>query len=144
MRRIQGGLSVILLLLIGIAGGILLALSPDLALPVAALFLPGLAAFALDQSPGWAIARAILLFQAAASIHPLADAWYRCAGVESCVTYLAQWRLVLVVWLAGAAALALAHLLPLALKLLDDRKTAQRRTTLTARRQSLADEWGLR
>ena len=103
MKRLKVGFGGVLLLLIGVAGGGLLALSPDLALPLAALFLPGMIAFALDRSTGWAVARAILLFQAAASAHPLVEAWYRCAGIDSCLSYLTPWPIILTVWLAAAA-----------------------------------------
>ncbi len=112
-------------------------------MPLAVLLLPGLLALILDRSPGCGVAQAILLFQAAACVRPVADAWYRCAGVDSCMGFLTGTPMVMRVWLAGAAAWVIAQILPLVLKVLDDRRLAQRRAALAARREELVAEWGL-
>jgi hypothetical protein len=137
------GISGLMVLLLGLAGGALIALSPDIALPLAVLLLPGLLALIVDRTPGCAVARAILLFQAAASVHPVMDAWYRCAGIDGCMSYLAEWSTVLRVWLAAAAAWVAVQTLPIALKVLDDRQLRDRRSVLADRRDALAAEWGL-
>jgi hypothetical protein len=121
----------------------LIALSPDIALPLSILLLPGLLALLFDRTPGCGVARAILLFQAAACVHPVMDAWYRCAGIDGCMSFLAEWPTVLRVWLAAAAAWMMVQLLPLGLKVLDDYRLRYRRTLLAARREALAAEWGL-
>lgn len=136
----MGGLIVLLLAL---AGGGLIALSPDIALPLAVLFLPGLIALIFDRSHGCGVARAILLFQGAACVHPVMGAWYRCAGIDGCMSYLAEWPTVLRVWLAAAAAWVAVQTLPIALKVLDDRQLRDRRSVLADRRDALAAEWGL-
>ena len=46
-------------------------------------------------------------------------------------------------WLAAAAAWIMTQTLPLAIKLLDDYRIRYRRSVLVARREALADEWGL-
>jgi hypothetical protein len=141
--RLGRGLSGLIVLLLGVAAGGLIALSPDIALPMAVLMLPGLFALIVDRSPGWGLARAILLFQAAASVHPVMHAWYRCTGIDGCMNYLTEWPTVFRVWLAAAAAWAVAEILPLGLKLLDDYRMRHRRGVLAARREALVTEWGL-
>ena len=113
-----------MVLLLALAGGGLIALSPDIALPLVVLLLPGLLALVLDRSPGCGVARAILLFQGAACVHPVINAWYRCAGIDGCMNYLAEWHSVLPVWLAAAAAWVMTQILPMGLKLLDDYRIA--------------------
>jgi hypothetical protein len=137
------GMAGLIVLLLGLAGGGLIALSPDIALPLVVLLLPGLLALILDRTPGCALARAILLFQAAACVHPVMDAWYRCAGIEGCMSLLAEWPTVLRVWLAAAAAWVVSQALPLGLKVLDDHRLRIRRSALAARREALTTEWGL-
>ncbi len=137
----QGGGGLIVLLL-GLASGGLIALSPDIALPLTVLLLPGLLALVLDRSRAWGVARAILLFQAASCVHPVLDAWHRCSGVDDCMIYLAAWPTVLRVWLAGATAWVIAQILPLGLKVLGDYRLQYRRSALKNRRDELAAEWG--
>ena len=141
--KLGRGMDGLIVLVLALAGGGLIALSPDIALPLVVLLLPGLLALLLDRTPGCGIARAVLLFQGAASVHPVMDAWYRCVGIDGCMSYLAEWPTVLRVWLAGAGALVVAQILPLGLKLLDDHRMHHRRAVLADRRAALAAEWGL-
>jgi hypothetical protein len=141
--KLGGGLRGLVILLLGLAGGGLIALSPDIAMPLSILLLPGLLALVFDRTPGCGVARAILLFQAAACVHPVMDAWYRCAGIDGCMSFLAEWPIVLRVWLAAAAAWVMVQMLPLGLKVLDDYRLRYRRAVLAARREALATEWGL-
>lgn len=141
--KLGRGMSGLLVLLLALAGGGLIALSPDIALPMAVLLLPGLLALVLDRTPGCGVARAMLLFQGAACVHPVMEAWYRCAGIDRCMSYLAEWPAVLQAWLAAAAAWALIQILPLGIKVLDEYRLRHRRSVLTARREVLASEWGL-
>jgi hypothetical protein len=112
-------------------------------LPLTVLLLPGLLALIMDRTPGCGVARAIVLFQGAACVHPVMDAWYRCAGIDGCMSYLAEWPTVLRVWLAAAAGWIVVQTLPLGLKVLDDYRLRYRRSLLVARRDSLTTEWGL-
>ena len=132
-----------MVLLLALAGGGLIALSPDIAMPLAVLLLPGLLALILDRTPGCGVARAILLFQGAACVHPVIDAWYRCDGIDGCMSYLAEWPTVLRVWLAAAGAWVAMQILPLGLKILDDYRLRHRRSLLVARREAITAEWGL-
>ena len=141
--KLGRGMAGLIVLLLALAGGGLIALSPDIALPLCVLLLPGLLALLLDRTPGCGVARAILLFQAAACVHPVMDAWYRCDGIDGCMSFLAEWPTVLQAWLAAAAAWVMVQLLPLGLKVLDDYRLRYRRTVLAARREALAAEWGL-
>jgi hypothetical protein len=141
--KLGRGLGGLIVLLLGLAGGGLIALSPDIALPMAVLLLPGLLALMLDRSPGYGIARAMLLFQGAACVHPVLGAWYRCAGIDRCMSYLTEWPTTLWVWLAAGTAWLLSQILPLGLKVMDDYRLRYRRSALQAKRQTLAEEWGL-
>ncbi len=141
--RLTRGMDGVVVLILALAGGGLIALSPDIALPLALLLLPGLLALILDRTPGCGLARAILLFQGAACVHPVVEAWYQCSGIDGCMSYLTGWPTFLRVWLAAAAALAVAHVLPLGLKVFDDHRLHHRRSVLVGRRETLAAEWGL-
>jgi hypothetical protein len=141
--KIGRGVGGLIVLLMALAGGGLIALSPDIALPLAVLLLPGLVALVLDRSHGCGVARAILLFQGAACVHPVMSAWYRCAGIDGCMSYLAEWQSVLPVWLAAAVAWILSQVLPLGLKMFDDYRLRYRGAALVARREALVEEWGL-
>ncbi|PPQ28119.1 hypothetical protein [Rhodopila globiformis] len=140
LGRLAGGLVVLLL---GLIGGGLIALAPDIAVPAGILLAPGLVAFMLDPTPGHALARAMLLFQAAAALRPLDQAWFRCEGLHACMGTLAQPRQVLLVWIMAALAWLLTQILPIGLKLLSDYRVRVRRATLEARRDRLIAEWGL-
>lgn len=141
--RLARWMSGVVVLVLALAGGGLIALSPDIALPLTVLLLPALLAFIMDRSPGCGLARAIVMFQAAACVHPVVDAWYRCTGIDGCMTFLAEWPTVLRVWLAAAGAWVLAQLLPLGLKIMDDYRLQRRRVVLVAKREALVAEWGL-
>jgi hypothetical protein len=70
-------------------------------------------------------------------------AWYRCAGIDGCMSYLAEWQSILPAWLAAAAGWTMSQVLPLGLKMLDDYRLRYRGAALAARRQALVEEWGL-
>jgi hypothetical protein len=140
LSRAAGGLIVLLL---GLTGGGLIALAPDIAVPAGILLAPGLFAFMFDPTPGHALARAMLLFQAAAALRPLEEAWFRCEGLHACMDTLAHPRQVLTVWTMAALAWLLTQILPVGLKLLSDYRVRTRRSMLEARRDKLAAEWGL-
>jgi hypothetical protein len=141
--KLGRGMSGLMVLLLALASGGLIAFSPDIALPLLLLLLPGLIALVLDRSPGCGVARAMLLFQGAACIRPVINAWYRCDGIDGCMSFLAEWTAILPVWLAGGTAWLLTQILPLGLKLLDDYRSRHRSTALLAQRQALVEEWGL-
>lgn len=141
--RASRGLTAVIVLLLALAAGGLIALSPDIALPLAVLLLPGLLALIVDRTPSCGVARAILLFQGAACVHPVSEAWYRCAGIDGCMSYLTEWSTVVWVWLAAAAAWLVVQTVPLGLKLLGEHRLQYRRSVLITRRAALASEWGL-
>nr|WP_294526084.1 hypothetical protein [uncultured Rhodopila sp.] len=141
--KLGGAAGGMMLLLVGLAAGGLIAVAPDIAVPAAVLLAPGLVAFMFDPTPGRAVARAMLLFQAAASFQPLSDAWSRCEGMESCMDTVVRPRAVLTVWLMAALAWLLTQALPIGLKLLSDYRVRARRAALAARRDRLVKDWGL-
>jgi len=132
-----------LLLVIGLGGGGLIALSPDIAIPLIVLLLPGLITLLIDPTPGAALARAMLLFQGATCVDPVASGWYRCAGIHGCLHYLCDPPTVARSWLAALTAWLVAQVLPIGLKMLDDHRLKKARATLVKRRADLIDEWGL-
>jgi hypothetical protein len=143
-RPMDGGAAgALILLLLGLACGGVMALSPDIGLPLLILLLPGLIYLVVDRSAGWATARAILLFQAAACVHPVAAAWYQCSGVDGCMSMLAAPTTVLRVWLIGGVGWLMAQTVPIALRLLNDWRLRHYRVLLEQRRASLSKEWGL-
>ncbi|MFL5251472.1 MAG: hypothetical protein ACJ8AI_01005 [Rhodopila sp.] len=141
--RLGHATGALIVLLLGVIGGGLIALAPDIAVPSGILLAPGLVAFLFDSSSGRAIARAMLLFQAAAALRPLQEAWFRCEGLRACMDILAQPRQILTVWTMAALAWLLTQILPIGLKLLSDYRIRMRRIALEARREKLATEWGL-
>jgi hypothetical protein len=143
MKRIGGAAGALFVLLLGLTGGGLIAMAPDIALPGAVLLAPGLAAMLFDPTPGYAVARAMVLFQATVAVRPLTDAWSRCEGIESCMDTLVRPRLVLIVWTMAALAWVLTQVVPLGLKLLSDYRVGVRRTALQQRRETLVADWGL-
>ncbi len=136
-------MDMLVLLALGLAGGGLMALSPDIAVPLTVLMLPGLVTLLLDRSPGSALARAVLLFEGAASVNPIVQAWYRCSGIHDCMQRLCSPTLILRVWLAACLAFLVAQILPIGLKLLEDHRLRIRRAVLQERRAALIEEWGL-
>ena len=142
-KAIGGAAGVLFVLVIGLTGGGLIAMAPDIAMPGAVLLAPGLAALLFDPTPGKAVARAMLLFEAAVAVRPLTDAWYRCEGMQSCMDTLVRPRLVLIVWTMAAFAWLLTQVLPIGLKLLSDYRANVRRTVLRERRDALVADWGL-
>lgn len=141
--KLGRGFNGFVVLLLALAGGVLIALASDIALPVAILLLPGLLALPFDRSPGCGVARAILLFQLAACVQPILGAWYRCDGIDGCMAELAAWPTIFPAWLAAVAAWVLTQILPLGLKMLDDFRIGRHLQALADRRQALVEEWGL-
>jgi hypothetical protein len=140
----MGGLMRTLLVLgltIGIAA--LLAMSPDLAVPVVFLLLPSLVTLLVDSTPGLGLARAMLLFQSTVCIGPVQHAYYDCSGLSACMTRICTPMTVLVAWLAEACAWALTEVAPIALRLLEDVRLRARRVDLQKQRADLVEEWGL-
>ena len=133
-----------LLLVIGIGCGGAIAIAPDIAAAVLVLLIPGLIAVMIDPTPGRAVGRAILLFQGAASVRPMTSIWFHCDGINACVGMVTDRQTVLTVLLAAGFGLVLTLVLPIVLKVLDDRRTELRRNQLMGQRQALIEEWELR
>ncbi|WP_428485741.1 hypothetical protein [Rhodopila sp.] len=140
LSRASGGL---VLLIVGLGCGGMIAVAPDIAAAVLLLLLPGVVGWLLDPTPGKAIGRTMLLFQGAASIHPIVSIWFQCDGLDACVAMAADRRTVLVVLLAAGFGFVLTQILPMALKLLDDGRIRIRRARLVAERQKIVEEWEL-
>lgn len=133
----------LLLLTAGLGGGIIVAAAPDVAAAVLVLQLPGALLWLFDPTPRRAVGRTVLLFQAAASVRPLAGLWYECEGLRQCVGMATGTRPVLIVLLCGGFGFVLTLALPIVIKLLDDGRTKLRVDHLTAERQRLTEAWEL-
>jgi hypothetical protein len=140
LSRLGGGL---MLLVVGLGCGGVIAMAPDITAAALVLQIPGVLAWLVDPTSGKAIGRTILLFQAAASVHPIVSIWFQCDGLGACVAMVAERRTLLTVLLAVAGGFALTQVLPLILKLLDDARMKIRRAGLIAEREKLVEEWAL-
>jgi hypothetical protein len=140
---LRGAARGLVILMLGLSGGCMIALAPDIAMPLVVLMLPGLVALLIDSRPGLTLARAMLLFQAAACADPVADAWFRCAGIHGCLDYLSAPLTVARAWTAGAAAFVLAQVMPIVLKIVEDYRLRDKRSRLEERRKELVADWGL-
>lgn len=133
----------LVVLAVGLVCGGVIAIAPDIAAAALVLQIPGVVVLLLDPSPGRAIGKTVLLFQAAASVRPVVAIWFRCDGLRACVALVTERRTILIVLLAAAGGFALTQILPLGLKLLDDARLKIRGDHLAAERQKLIDEWEL-
>lgn len=136
-------LRLMVILGLGLSGGILIALCPDIAVPATILFLPSLITLLMDPSPHQRLSQGMLLFQAAAVAAPLRQAWYSCSGLHGCAAFLLQPGLILHAWLAAMLAWLLTQVLPIGVKLWDDVRLRRRREELVQRRRVVTEEWGL-
>jgi len=135
--------AVLPLLILGLGCGGLVALSPDIAGAIIVLQLPGALVWLFDLTPRRVIGRTLLLFQAAGSIRPIVSIWYQCEGLRECVAMATSTRNVVAVMLFAACGLLLMQALPMLIKLIDDRRTAEWRQQLSDEREQLAAEWEL-
>lgn len=136
------GMSIgLMVLVVGLGCGAVIATTPDIAAAAIVLQLPGIIVFLVDPTPGRGIGRTMLLFQGAASVHPISQIWYQCDGLNACVAMATDRRTVLVVLLAAAFGFVLTQILPMVLKLVDDGRMKIRRARLVAERQRLVEEW---
>jgi hypothetical protein len=126
-----------------IAIAVLLAMSPDLAIPVVFLLLPSLVTLLIDTTPGLGLARAMLLFQSTVGIGAVQHAYYDCAGLSACMTRICTPATVIATWLAAGCAWALTEVAPIVLRLLEDVRLRARRVDLQKQRADLVEEWGL-
>jgi hypothetical protein len=130
-------------LVMGLCGGLLIAQSPDLAVPVLTLLLPSLLAVVFDKSPELGVARSMLTFQISACIVPIHDAWYACSGLHACMSMLCDQTTLARTWLFGALALALTKATPVALRFWEALRLKRVRARLEQQRQAIIEEWGL-
>lgn len=133
----------LMVLAVGLVCGGVIAVAPDIAAAVLVLQVPGVVVLLLDPSPGRAIGKTILLFQAAASVRPTVSIWFQCEGLRACVAMATERQTILIVLLAAAGGFVLTQILPLGLKLLDDARIKVRCEHLTLERQKLVEEWEL-
>jgi hypothetical protein len=139
----SGLMRVLMALGMTVAIAALIAMSPDLAVPVVFLLLPSLVTLLIDRTPGLGLARAMLLFQATVCIGPVQHAYYDCSGLSACMTRICTPMTVLIAWVAAACAWALTEVAPIGLRLLEDVRLRARRVDLQKQRADLVAEWGL-
>ena len=140
LSRLGSGM---LLLVAGLCAGLVIAASPDLAAAVIVLQCPGFLVWLFDPTPRRAVGRTVLLFQAAASVRPIAALWYRCEGLRQCVAMATGTRTLLIILLASAAGFFLTLALPMLVKLIEEAHANVRLAHLREARQRLVDEWEL-
>jgi len=132
-----------LLLVAGLGGGALTATAPDIVAAILVLQLPGMLALLFDPTRGRAVGRTVLLFQAAASVRPIAAIWFKCDGIRQCFAMATGTRTILSVLCCGALGFLLTQTLPALFKLFDDAQNQARLRHLSAQREKLVAEWEL-
>ena len=133
----------LLLLTGGLCAGAVVAVAPDLAGATLLLLLPGLLLVLFDPTPGRAVGRAILLFEAAGCVQPVTVAWMDCEGLRQCAAMVTNARTLLSILLFAGAGLLLTLALPMAVTLIDTSRTERRLAELAAERRKLSDDWDL-
>lgn len=126
----------------GLACGALLTLATPTAVLGGALLAPGLLALALDRAPGRPVARTVLLFGLAATVHPLWTLWRSAGSVASALALAQDVSGLAAAWAAQGAGWLLTELVPLMVRVGLEAATAARFVRLKAQRNSLCEAWG--
>jgi hypothetical protein len=123
--------------------GLMAAVATPMALLVAGLLLPGLAALALDRSTGKPIARAMLLLGAAAAVAPTRDLWEVGMTMAASMQLLTDPVTLGLAWGGGLCGWGIAEVAPVIAGLALDTQSVARASVLRKMRAVLEDEWGL-
>lgn len=126
----------------GLGCGALAALVPGMAVLLGMLLLPAGLAMLYDRQGGRPVARAVLLFAAAAAVRPVMALWVAGNSVDAALGLLGDLRVVGTAWSAAAAGWILAELAPVATLVVLEASTRTRIARLRAERRKLAEEWG--
>lgn len=121
----------------------MVALLPSVALLLAILLGPGGLALWLDRQPGKPVARAVLLYSAAACIAPVRALWSGGNATETAIALLGDVSVVGTAWSAAAAGWILVEVAPIATHLVLEARSRARTARLRAARSRLAAEWGI-
>ena len=127
----------------GLLCGALLAFAAPVALLAAVLLAPAWIAAMLDGGPGRRLLHPVLLAGLALSVQPLWQLWQSGSGFGGALDSLAQPRVVLPAWLAGACGWAISELLPGLLRVVFRRRAAASNAALRAELKRLTEIWEL-
>jgi MFS family permease len=126
----------------GLACGGVLAFAPALAVLLAALLWPVVAAFAKDHAHRRPGARSVALCAGAASVGPIHSAWLGGFGLDVVLRLATDWRVLAAAWCAAAAGWLLADLAPLATRAGLETLAKSRAARLRAEQARLRALWG--
>ena len=127
----------------GLLCGGALALATSASLLVGVLLAPGLAALAIDRTPGKPVARAILLYGAAGAATPFAAFWRRGQDFAAGIDLLTDPTALALAWTAAAFGWLLAEAAPLAVRLVLEARSLARTASLREARREWEEEWDL-
>jgi hypothetical protein len=123
--------------------GLMAAVATPMAVLLAGLMLPGLVALMLDRIAGKPIARAMLLFGAAATAAPARDLWQVGLSMAASTQLLTDPATLGLAWGGGLFGWGVAEVAPLVASLVTEAKTITRAAALRRMRTALEEEWGL-
>jgi hypothetical protein len=127
----------------GLLCGALATLATPLAVLLAFLLAPGIIASFLDRSPGRPVARAVLLFGAAASVAPAKQLWEGGMSMPACIQIMTDPIVFGTAWAAAAAGWLGGEIAPIIVGMVLDASRKSRAAKLEAARAKYAEEWGL-
>lgn len=119
------------------------ALAPAMAVLLAMLLLPAGLAVLYDRGGGRPVARAVVLFTAAAAVQPAAALWRAGDSLQACSVLLGDVRVIGMVWSAAAVGWLLAELIPLAARAVLETTSRARSLRLRSERNGLVQDWGV-
>ena len=127
----------------GLACGVLAAIAPGIALGVGGLVAPGLIALKLDKDPGRPVARTVLTFGLAGSVHPMLTLWNAGQSVDAALAILTDPAQAGPAWAAAACGWLIAQIAPLGVRAALEAAALTRAARLRAARDALIEAWGL-
>lgn len=127
----------------GLLCGALATLATPLAVLLAFLLAPGIIASFLDRSPGRPVARAVLLFGAAASVAPAKQLWEGGMSMPACIQIMTDPIVFGTAWAAAAAGWMVAEVAPIIVEIALTSARKLRAAKLEETRVKFSEEWGL-
>jgi hypothetical protein len=127
----------------GLACGALLAFAPGMAVLLAVLLAPAIAAFAADMEPGRGTTRSVAVACAAGAVSPAWRLWPAGGRMESVLVLLSDPLTIVLAWGSGACAWALCQVAPAILQSVWSVRETVRAHRIEAEMKQIREEWHL-
>ncbi len=127
----------------GLVCGALLTFATPIALLVAVLLAPTVAAAVMDAAPNRAMTRAVFLSGLAFTLGPLWKLILEGRGMQAAVELIGDPAVLGAAWLAGACGWALCEVLPVVLRSFAEIRAVARITALQSEATALREMWDL-